>query len=307
MTTPLQQAALEYLAAGLHLLALTGKRPNSRVHGESWSYELSFFNDDGLPPTDHERDAIETAFSEEASGTTGIAILIPPQCYVADVDTEEAAALMAELGWTGATDDSVAAKTKNGLHVWFVEPGTSQNRWAGGRTLLFKGHGGYVVAPPSLHFGPDGKVDGTYQWGSRPLVIDGRLQMPDLLPTPIRELFTMENQYVATKVDKEAMTHFTMTYDPALKWWQWPVVREYNMAGLEKAIENAQDGNQNSCIMWAASVAQEEGVPYDVAMERLLAAARKGNHPRKRAYDTIRGVYKRRGDGYAERHRVARG
>lgn len=295
--TELASAAADYLAAGLHILALTGKKPNGRIHGEHWSYEDSFHGDPNDDPL-----ALASAFSAER-GTTGIAICIPPDFYVADVDTERAAALLVALG-AGPNEDTIGSKTKNGLHIWFWMPGADRNRWLGdgnepdpGRTLLFKGLGGYVVAPPSLHFGADGEQDGQYLWGANPLVVGGRIIMPDVLPELIREKFTMQDQFDATKPDKESMTHFTLTPDPELPWWQWAKVWHYQTEGLEKAIENAADGNQNNIIHWAALTCRDEGVPYDVAMERLMAAAERGHHPKDRARDTIRGAYKRTARG----------
>lgn len=296
--TPLQQAALDYVTAGLHILALTGKKPNGRVHGESWSYEDSFH---GAPATEAEWEAMGTAFSERM-GTTGIAILIPPGFLVADVDSERAAALLAELGFV-SSEDTIAAQTKNGLHIWFVWPEADRNRWLGdgqepnpGRTLLFKGLGGYVVAPPSLHFGADGEVDGTYTWGT-PLVVGDRLFMPDILPAGARDRFRVDDQFNATKPPKEQVAHFNVLPEEGKRWWEWAPVWSYATEGLEKAIEKAADGNQNNVIHWAAMTAREEGVPYDLAMERLLAAAIKGGHPRSRARDTIRGAYKRAARG----------
>lgn len=293
--TPLQDAALDYLGAGLHLLALTGKRPNGRVHGESWSWDDSF---NGEPASAAEIEAVITAFSAE-QGTTGIAILIPPDFLVADVDTERAAALLVELG-AEPNEDTIGAKTKNGLHIWFWYPGADRNRWLGdgqqpdpGRTLLFKGLGGYVVAPPSLHFAADGEPDGTYEWGANPLVVGGVLRMPDILPAKAREIFKAEEQYEGIKAPKAAMTTFEQTYVEGVPWWEWPKTWHYGLEGLERTIENAADGNQNNVIHWAAMTAREEGVPLKVAMERLMAAATKGGHPRSRARDTIKGAYKR--------------
>lgn len=293
--TSLQEAALAYVAAGLHILALTGKKPNGRVHGEQWSYDDSFH---GEATTAEDIQAIAGAFSE-AKGTTGIAILIPPDFYVADVDSERAAALLVELGGE-PNEDTIGAKTKNGIHIWFWYPGADRNRWLGdgqepdpNRTLLFKGLGGYVVAPPSLHFGADGKQDGEYVWGANPLVVGDRLQFPDILPSGAATRFTMQDQLAEMKPDKDTMTTFTMTPAEGVPWWQWEKVWDYQTSGLETAIINAADGNQNNVIHWAAMTAMEEGVPYDVAMERLLAAAIKGGHPRNRARDTIRGAYKR--------------
>lgn len=285
--TILTMAALDYTKAGLHVIALTGKKPNGRVHGESWSYEDSFHGEVSTP---EEMAALDWAFSHDA-GTTGIAILIPPDFYVADVDTEEAAHLLVEMGFE-SHGDTVAAQTKNGLHIWFWYPGADRNRWAGGRTLLFKGLGGYVVAPPSLHYGADGEPDGQYLWGASPLVVGGRLQFPDILPPGVAKVFEAEDQFTNAAPPKEAMAHFNMVPDDG-PWWLWKTEWTYAMEGLEKAIINAADGNQNNVIHWAAMTAREEGVPYDVAMTRLLDAAIKGGHPRSRARDTIKGAYKR--------------
>jgi len=287
MTTPLQDAAVEYVSAGLRILALTGKKPNARVHGESWSWEDSFWADE--PLTAESMTAIEHAFSAERD-TTGIAILIPEDFLVADVDTDAAAQLLLDLGFE-AHPESVVAKTKNGLHIWFWCPGANRNRWLGGRTLLFKGLGGYVVAPPSVHLDEHGVIDGHYEWVT-PLVQDGVRYMPDPIPAAAMERFTLDDQFAELKPDKGSMTTFTLTPAEGVPWWQWEKVWNYGLEGLERAIETAEDGNQNNIIHWAALTAREEGVPYEVAKELLLAAAIRGNHPANRARDTIRGAYK---------------
>lgn len=296
--TILTMASLDYMKAGLHVLALTGKKPNPRVHGDGWSYEDSFH---GSVDSPEEMDLLDHAFSKEW-GTTGIAICIPPGMLVADVDTDRAGALLTELGWA-PTEDSVVAQTKNGLHVWFVEPTADRNRWLGdgqdpnpGRTLLFKGLGGYVVAPPSLHFGADGEVDGQYTWlpGSA-LVVGGRLQFADILPAGARERFRRQDLWAEDREGgQKPVSSWHYNADPEKPWWAWPVEWSYQLDGLERAIVKAADGNQNNVIHWAAMTAAEEGVPFDVAMERLMDAARKGNHPENRARDTIRGAYKMR-------------
>lgn len=293
--TELQQAAIEYVTAGLHILALTGKKPNGRVHGESWSWEDSFWSDSAL--TDNDREAIEHAFALE-KGTTGIAILIPKDFLVADVDTERAGALLQSLGFEYDKGATIASKTRNGVHIWFWAPGADRNRWLGdgqqpdpGRTLLFKGFGGYVAAPPSEH--PDG---GKYEWGV-PLVKDGQMYMPDILPDGAAEQFKRDDLWAADREDAKPVEGFTLIPEKGVPWYLWKKEFTYGLEGLEKAIINAADGNQNNVIHWAALTAKEEGVPYEVAKERLLAAALKGNHPRHRALDTIKGAYKRRPRG----------
>lgn len=301
MTTPIQQAAIEYVSAGLHILALTGKKPNGRVHGGSWSYEDSFH---GTLQSDEENEALAKAFSAER-GTTGIAILVPPEFLVADVDSDRAAQLLLDCGFDADGGDSIVALTKNGLHVWFWWPGADRNRWLGdaqepdpGRTLLFKGFGGYVVAPPSLHFDAAGVEDGAYKWSRNPLVLGGRRYMPQPLPAGAGERLARDDMWTADRAEhRTEVTTFTLIPDPDLKWWQWEKVYDYQTGGLERAIETAADGNQNNVIHWAAMTAKEEGVPLAVAMERLLDAAIRGGHPRNRARDTIKGAYKRRARG----------
>lgn len=292
--TTLLDAALDYLAAGLHILALTEKRPNALVHGESWSWDDSFH---GAPTTDREVEQLTRSFT--GRGTTGIAILVPQQFYVADVDSDRAADLLLECGFAADTD-TIAAQTKNGIHVWFWDPAAEKNRWLGdgkepnpGRTLLFKGFGGYVVAPPSAHFDGNGQQDGTYEWIG-PLVEDGHLIMPDLLPDEARRRFHRQDAWAEVKGEsRDQVSHFTMVGMDGVPWWLWEKKWDYNTDGLVQAIINAADGNQNNVIHWAACVCRDEGVPREIAMERLMEAARLGKHPLNRARDTIRGAYKR--------------
>jgi len=290
--TALFDAAVEYLTAGLHILALSGKKPNAHVHGDGWSWDESFHG----VPQGVELDHLRNTFSDPK--VTGIAILIPPGFLVADVDSERAAQLLIDLGFV-ASDETVAAQTKNGIHVWFYWPGANRNRWLGDgqepnprRTLLFKGFGGYVAAPPSLHLDDTGAVDGAYTWITS-IVSGGIAQMPDMLPAGAAERFRAEEQFEATAPEKEQMTSFTMVPAEGVAWWLWEKHWDYQTAGLERAIETAADGNQNNVIHWAAMTCREEGVPYEIARERLMAAAARGNHPLNRARDTIRGAYKR--------------
>lgn len=294
----LTEAALQYLGAGLRVLALAGKKPNPAVHGDHWSWDDSFH---GRVETEDEMALLDRSMSK-GMGTTGIAILIPQDFLVADVDTERAADLLVELGGM-PTEDTIAAQTKNGLHIWYWYPGADRNRWLGdgqepdpGRTLLFKGFGGYVVAPPSLHFDKAGEQDGQYVWGGNQLVRENRLFMPDILPAKAAERMHRQDLWQEDRDDiKPDFAVTTFEPIPGEPWWKWRPTTTFSTEGLERAIIEAADGNQNNVIHWSSLVALEEGVPYDVAMERLLAAALKGNHPRKRAIDTIRGAYKRAG------------
>lgn len=281
--SPLAMAALDYLRRGHRLLALTGKRPNPRFHRE-WSWDRSFH---GVPQTAEQVASVEQAFDFFFSGTTGIAILIPPHVLVADIDTEEAAALFKDLA--GKPSGTAIARTTKGLHVWYLAPGEAASRWLGGRTLLLKGHGGYVAVEPSAHFTDDTlrERDGTYTWVSD--ISDGIGWLPDGIAAMLQAEALRESLKPESDND---MVSIRLQFAADGRWeGMYPA---WDTEALERTIEQAADGNQNNVIHWAACVARDGGVPYEVSMDRLLAAALRGHHPRSRAFSTIRGAYKRR-------------
>jgi hypothetical protein len=271
-------AALDYLGAGMHILALTGKRPNSKFH-ETWDWDNSIH---GTPESPEDEEALESVFRDKT--TTGIALLIPPHVLVADVDTEEAATLFTQLAGEPSEWETRTSKTPNGLHLWYLAPGADGSVWLGGRTLLFKGFGGYVAAPPSRHFDEQGNFDGVYTWL-------GDWAVLDWLPDGIAERLKVHEAWTTTSRKPEEQRIFTeFEFFPNKR---FAVNRVNNLEGLCRAIETAPDGNQNNIIAWAAMQARDEGVPFESAMPQLLAAAIAGGHPEHRARTTIRGAYKR--------------
>jgi len=281
----LADAALAYLDAGLHLLALRGKRPNIRFH-PTWDWDNSIH---GVPENDADMHALEEVF--DCPTTTGVAILIPQNVLVADVDTEEAAVLLMQLA--GSLPDTRTGRTPNGLHLWFLSPGADANVWIGGRTLLFKGFGGYVVAPPSDHFDAHGNLDGVYTWIGDwgpidwlPEGVEERLKFTRAMKNvkPVKIAADLSGEFIQVEFTTDASGM------PDGKWRLW---KRWHIEGLCKAIIDAPDGNQNNVICWAAMQARDEGVPFDLAMPQLLAAAIAGGHPADRAKTTIKGAYKR--------------
>lgn len=294
----LTQYARTYIEAGLHILALNGKRPNNVFH-EEWSWEDSIH---GTVESADDLAGLEAVFTHRT--TTGIAILVPEHVLVADIDTEAAAQLYMDLAGEFPTTTPVA-RTAQGLHVWFLAPGADGSVWLGDRALLFKGFGGYVVAEPSWHPGAPEKgvaAGNHYRWNI-PLVVDGAVRGIEWLPNGIAAALTARRLAEATKpvspyADEPSrwLTPVTINEGP----WSYiggtlKFTMGFNLGGLERAIIEAADGNQNNVIHWAACVARDEGVPFEVAMDRLLAAAVTGNHPVERAKDSIRGAYKKRG------------
>lgn len=278
--------AVKYLEAGYHLLALSGKRPNPRYHGKrddeevGWSWEKSIH---GAPETEEEVKAVYEVF--EHPSTTGIALLIPKDVLVADLDTDAAFDLFATL-WDGRK--ARTASTPNGVHVWFEAPGADKSIWLGGRVLLFKGFGGYVAAPPSRHFNAAGEEDGVYTWASEgPLGI-----MSDAMARQVRAANALETGEVfkrETAIEPEL--HFTSA-DGVLTAWA-----SYNIDGLLSAVRDAREGNRNNMLAWAALTAAEEGVPLEVGMPALTEAARAAGLTGRETRITIRAAYSRRSRG----------
>jgi hypothetical protein len=274
-------AVVAYLSAGMHVLALTGKRPNPKYH-DHWDWDASIH---GLPESADEEGSLDAIFSDPT--TTGVGILIPPHVLVADVDTNEAATLLAELAAGCDLSQTRVGRTPNGLHVWFLAPGADASVWLGGRTLLFKGFGGYVAAPPSRHFDEEGREDGEYVWLGDWAVIDW-------LPDAIERRIKFEHAVGATTAvkTKEGGVFLHLPTD-AEGHWTWRGWSSWHIEGLCRAIIEAPDGNQNNLIAWASMQARDEGVPYESAMPLLLAAAIEGGHPEHRARATIKGAFKR--------------
>lgn len=278
----LARAALDYVTRGFHVLALHHKRPNSKYH-EAWNYENSIH---GVPATEEEWEGLAAIFADPS--TTGIAILIPPNFLVADVDTEEAATLFMAL--SGRLPETVAAQTKNGLHLWFVAPGADQSYWLGKRTLLFKGLGGYVAAPPSRHFTQAGEQDGVYTW----LVdFDGGMDfIPDRAWQTIQTAHTLDETSQAFKdAAKDDREWIEVQHDES---GRLILTRRIGIEGVIEAVAKAPAGNRNNMLAWAAMTCQEEGVPFAKAYDLLMAAARTAGLQTDESRTTIKSAYRRR-------------
>jgi hypothetical protein len=84
---------------------------------------------------------------------------------VIDVDGEQGISSLQELQHNyGPLPTTLEATTRRGRHLYFTGPSHRIGNSAGrlGEGLDVRGHGGYVVAPPSLH--ADGHI---YQWRTR--------------------------------------------------------------------------------------------------------------------------------------------
>lgn len=254
MNSPLVTAAGEYLARGLSIIALTGKTPNVKVHRHGLNEPLT-----GAPDCDADWDLLRSVFDHE--DTTGIGILTTWPYVVVDIDGEDGAKQWAQMlgmpfegDWV-LPDVTWAALTGRGLHLWYASPQPTGTIKLGSK-LDLKGTGGYVAAPPSLH--PDGHV---YKW----------LRAPgDRYPQEVPEALA---RVIKTHVEDLEVTRRQATYKKAIyRARDEEYGTRFDPAGILKKMAEAEDGNRNNLLHWAAKVFVEDGAS-DEDFEALRATA----------------------------------
>lgn len=265
MTNILLAAAEDYVAAGLRVIALTGKMPNGAVHPHGLL--------DAMDATTFR----VGAFLHEK--TTGVGILTGAPYYVVDIDGEEGAAQwLAMVGEDGIPDRWVA-KTGRGLHLWFadwVERPTVKL----GPKLDFKGLGGYVAAPPSIH--PAGH---RYEWLAAP---EGAvLELPDglrrVLDRKARENEARMTSRVIMRVVRKHSFEDGRFYAVA------------TFDGIIKRMRVAAEGERNNVLNWAAYAMVGEGADEE-DLDELIEAATAVGLPRRETRRTIRSALAARSD-----------
>lgn len=172
MDAAIRDAALRYAAAGWPIMPLAG----AERYGSEWKCSCHW-RDTCISPAKHPRTtqglydaSTDPAVIEgwfRAFRTLNIGLRTGVQCDVLDVD---AGGLDSLIAWTkfpaAGTPDEIAlalwpgpvARTGKGYH-FYLKPQHTSNRAGLLAGLDYRGDGGYVVAPPSLH------VNGTrYEW-----------------------------------------------------------------------------------------------------------------------------------------------
>lgn len=262
--TPLASAAFDYLSAGLAIIALNGKAPNSTIHPHGLRNSMQ-----GVPESADDDALLERVFTHPE--TTGVGIVIQAPYVVVDIDGEEGAAQLLALTRTTILESTPVARTSRGLHVWYGVAGAPQRTAKLGPKLDLKGVGGYVAAPPSLH--PSGFV---YEWLA-PLVDreSGQINPPMELPEAIELL--LANQQALT----EQVRSLHATNGPG------------SLDALVRHVRRLEEGNRNAGLHWAASAAAEDGFPFEVAAPQLIDAATAIGLDRREAMTAIRSAYRR--------------
>jgi hypothetical protein len=255
-------AAHDYIYRGLRVIALTGKLPNGLVHPH-WKEDCF------TSTSESDWDRLYTAFTHK--DTTGIGILTGPVYYVVDIDGPEGAAQ-----WTDDFQQDIpdrwVASTGRGLHLWFA----SYEQWGTvklGPKLDFKGVGGYVAAPPSLH--PSGRQ---YTWLLEPTDDEPPMEMPDSLARVLRERRDLMEQ---AKIGK-AMRKPT----PKDKRLPGVIYADVNYDGPINAVAEAPEGNRNAVLYWAAMTLIEDGAPKE-ELDRLYETALKAGLTSQESARTI--------------------
>ena len=269
MSDSLAAAAQEYLTAGLSIIALDGKKPATRWHPHGLLDAMS-----GTPESDADKAIVREVFD---SGTvTGIGILVPANMAVADIDSDEAADQYMALA--GELPVTPTARTRHGLHVWFLAPGMERTRWVG--KLLLRGPGSYVAAPPSAH--PEG---GQYEWIT-PLTVNGVITGIDWLPDGIGQAMdAAEAVEQRAAIDRTPITRMVIE-DGQL--FSRPVID-----ALVARVETAGIGERNNILAWAVMCARDEGVSREIAEGTLGGAAVAAGLSDREVRTTIRAAYRR--------------
>lgn len=271
----LTSAAEDYLQRGLRIIALTGKAPNVSVHRRGLYDALSGAQAVGR---------LREVFCHR--DTTGIGILTDDPYYVVDIDGEEGAKAWATIMGGIDIPKSWVARTGRGLHLWYAhssswcECGYTFRTAKLGEKLDFKGAGGYVAAPPSLH--PDGH---TYEWLLAPE--DGPpWEMPESLHSILLTQERMKEQRQITAVNSKRERHRILE--------DGMIYNTFSFDGLINAVRTATSGNRNATLHWAACCMAEDGATPEEYAELSDAAAAVGLG-RRETILTIRSAQKRVG------------
>jgi len=172
--------------------------------------------------------------------------------YVIDTDSPEAATAIKPI--LGDMSEVGISATGKGFHLWYWHGGEALNNKAGIRPQIdFRGDGGYVVAPPSIH--SSGKH---YEW-VKP--INGHLRP---LPQEFLDLLAAGSQANAARVK----------FDTAA------------------ALNGIPEGGRDQAIFKLAAKLRGADVPYEVALELCEQAAANCNPPFREARRKVDQAYK---------------
>lgn len=175
--------------------------------------------------------------------------------YVAvDIDSDAARAEFKSMCAEHDLDHVGVVSTGKGWHLYFARPPTKMSNKAGIRPGIdFRGDGGYVVAPPSVH--PSGRI---YEW-KRPLNGD-KAQLPEGFVQAMNAPTTAEG--------------YRQRFDTAA------------------ALSGVPLGSRDEVIFKLASKLRGADVPYDIALELCEGASASCEPPFREAKRKVDQAYK---------------
>lgn len=271
----LLDAATDYTQRGLRVIALTGKAPNVKVHRRGL-YDA--FGNDADPVK------MMTAFIHP--DTTGVGILTGDPYYVVDIDGEDGAKAWVDIMQRLDIPQAWVATTGRGMHIWYAHSqywcpcGIEFHTTVLGNKLDFKGVGGYVAAPPSLH--PNGN---RYAWLLAPN--DGPPhEMPEELHSILVAQEQMKQQRQITGQMSKREKHAIL--EDGVLW------NTFNFDGLITSVRGALPGNRNATLHWAACCMYEDGADNTDIADLVDAAVATGLDHRE-VMQTIRSARKKVG------------
>lgn len=180
-------------------------------------------------PNDHE---IRQAFSRTSQPNIGVVCGAVSNLVVLDIDGEEGFQSLKAKGLE--IPKTCTVKTGRGKHYYFLHPGVPTRNFAKGRTSFplpgvdFRGDGGYVVAPPSLH------ASGVRYQFEEDLP-------PAAMPAWLREMVVRGD----SPSEKTAQPSRPAKKQPGQR-----MSRPERI--LSQALERAQDGSRNETGLWLA-------------------------------------------------------
>jgi len=217
----LSGAALGYAEQGCAVLPLDGKCPRT-AHGHH----------------DASRDPRQVARWWRHWPTANIGVVVPDGVLVLDVDLRNGGDVAA-LGELSATRTCLSGRGDGGVHKYFIRPpgALTRTRLPVGIDVKVSG---YVVAPPSLH----PATGQPYRW------VDPE-QPITALPEQLRDLLT------TPETPRGASRGASLSHDRGSGGVSTPQDVRADLVRLVRVVLDADEGNRNSMLFWAACRAVE--------------------------------------------------
>ncbi|GAA4559479.1 bifunctional DNA primase/polymerase [Pseudonocardia xishanensis] len=238
MTVPSAlEAALDYAAGGAEVMPLHTPTPGgcSCMRADCTSIGKH-------PRTLHGKDDATTDVETiqrwwRMWPTANVGIRPAEGLVVLDIDPRngghlQLAAMQERYGWLPRT--RTARTGSGGMHLWFRCTGDLRGALTEGIDL--KTHGGYLVAPPSVH-----ACGQRYAWLDTGPIVDAPDYLVGLIRRPERAIVT------------------------------GAPVTEAVVAGLVRTVRTAANGSRNRALYWAACRAVEKGIDPAPLVEAAVA------------------------------------